>query len=195
MRFFTVYEIFKSIILSVFAGFLFGGLYCVSENIFTSIKKTILIIPHSIKLLSDFSLQKAKMYIRKEKKVKLNIVTKNIFEAIIFLVIGIFTIILFYISLDGIVRIYVILITATFFLITKKFIGKFFSFVFERIFGVIYSILLIPVCVLLFPIYKILGLTKKLIVKMLAPIKSYIEKNHSKNLVQRKLFEIEKILR
>ena len=155
MKFFTVYEILNSIIISALSGIAFGVIYCASESIFVFIKEMIFVLPNSVRILPSLKRHNIVSTIKCKPTVKLNKIEKNIFEAVMFLLFGMGCILISYIALDGFIRIYIFLLTALFFIISFKYIGKKILFVFERIFGEIYFITVIMMCTFLFPLYKL----------------------------------------
>lgn len=158
MRYFSVYEIIRSIFFSALSGVVLGCIYKASVCVLVAIKSCVLFIPSVINLLPGFKISRIHELIRFQKIHSINPASKNVFEFCLFLFFGIYFILLNYIILDGIFRIYILFILIAMFFVAIKTFGKFFSYIFYRSFDLIYFSALFIACVMLFPIYNILRL-------------------------------------
>lgn len=190
MKFFTVYEIINSIFFSAFSGVAFAGIYCASESIIVFIKEMLLIIPSAIKLLPELSFENLLKSVKIRKKISLNSIERNVFEAILFFTFGISLILISYAALDGYIRVYIFIVATLFFVLSRKYIGKIFSSVFARLFGAIYFITLIFVSVLLWPLYKMFKRLTAPLKRLVSPVASFIRKKRSSRILRSKLKEI-----
>ena len=195
MKFFTVYEIFISILFSALSGILFGGFYCASERIFVFLKEMFFSFPYAVRLLPDISIKNILGNVKNRKKIGLAGIEKNLFEAVLFFTFGISMILISYVALDGYIRLYIFIVTALFFILTQKYIGKMFSLVFDRIFGTIYFITILFVSVLLWPLYKLLNKLTPLFKRLVNPIIYRIRKKRSAHILRAKLVEIGKVMK
>lgn len=195
MKFFTVSEILISIFFSALSGILFGGIYCASESIFLFLKEMILIFPMAVKLSSDISLKNIINKIKSRKKICLGSIERNVFEAIMFFFFGIVMILISYATLDGYIRFYIFIVTALFFILSRKYIGKLSSAVLERIFRAIYFITIIFISVLIWPLHKVLNKLTPLVKRVVMPAVYSIRKKRSERILKAKLREISKVMK
>lgn len=195
MKFFTVTEILISIFFSAISGILFGGIYCASESIFLFLKEMILIFPMAVKLSPDISLKNIINKIKSRKKICLGSIERNVFEAIMFFFFGIVMILISYATLDGYIRIYIFIVTALFFILSRKYIGKLSSAVLERIFRAIYFITIIFISVLIWPLHKVLNKLTPLVKRVVMPAVYSIRKKRSERILKAKLREISKVMK
>lgn len=195
MKFFTVSEILISIFFSAISGILFGGIYCASESIFLFLKEMILIFPMAVKLSPDISLKNIINKIKSRKKICLGSIERNVFEAIMFFFFGIVMILISYATLDGYIRFYIFIVTALFFILSRKYIGKLSSAVLERIFRAIYFITIIFISVLIWPLYKVLNKLTPLVKRVVMPAVYSIRKKRSERILKAKLREISKVMK
>ena len=77
MKFFTVYEIIYSLLLSMASGIIFGGIYSASESIFLFFKEMIFIFPNAIRLLPNLSRNTIRNNRVVRKKIKLSNIERN----------------------------------------------------------------------------------------------------------------------
>ncbi|MBE6643893.1 MAG: hypothetical protein E7612_00780 [Ruminococcaceae bacterium] len=190
MKFFTVYEIFISIILSAATGFLYGGFFCASENILIFLKKIISIFHISISVISKKEEKRFLERIFEYRKFNLTVIERTVLDFLFFTLFGVGFIILSYVTLDGYIRLYLIFLTLLFFFISCKFFRKIFVVVFDRILGIIYNIFLLCVSIALFPLYKLLKFIFNFIKKIARPIKRICMLKRSNRLVKKKLKKI-----
>ena len=194
MKFFTVYEILISILLSAFSGILFGGIYCASESIFVFLKEMFFIFPRALKLLPDISVKNIADSAKHRKKIELGSIERNVFEAILFFLFGISVLLISYVALDGYIRLYIFVVTALFFSLSQKYISKMSSAVLERFFGEIYFITLLFISVLLWPLCKVMRLTASLFRKLTGPAVYRVRKKRSAHILNEKLREVRKYM-
>ena len=193
MKFFTTSEIFRSVIFAVLSGTLFGCIYKSSESLIFSLKKTLFLLIDSFDLSSNFTISKFKEIKSKRRSLKMSVLAKNIFEGIMFSLFGIATLLVLYICLDGIFRLYIIFITIIFFLLSQKTIAQYFSRIIEIIFNKVYSLLLFLLSLILIPFSKIIKVLKQMIKRIILPIKLKLKRERSLYLVKKKIKEIDLI--
>ena len=190
MKFFTFFEFIRSVFLSALAGLFFGCVYRASERILPAVRKIICLLPNVISALSDYSYRNICKKIKEHNTVKLTVVGKNIYEAVLFLLFGIGVVLLNYVTLDGVFRIYVLIIVSVFFFVSQKIIGDLFSKIFDRIFEVFYFISFWAMTVLVFPLYKLTQLFVASAKKIIAPIQKKYTIFRCKKLILRKKNEV-----
>lgn len=194
MKFFTSYELIFSLILSLFSGVIYGGVYCASESICGFVKKLFFLIPNSIRLVRSKEKTGIIKKIKGLEDVKLGAFEKNIFESLIFILFGIGMLILSYIALDGYIRLYLFISTGIFFLLSYRLFGKMFVLIFDKIWAIIYSVLLTALYIALKPIYKILSLILLSLRKVSLPVIKKIRRKRSYYLTISKISETEKVI-
>ena len=195
MKFFTVYEIINSILLSSVSGIIFGCIYSASESILIFLKEIVFIFPNAIRLFPFLSQKAIWKNAVARKKIKLSFVGRNIFEAFLFSFFGIAMILISYIALDGYIRLYIFLLAAIFFFLSHKYVGKKFSAVFDRVFGVIYFITSFLISIILFPLYKAAIKFIPPIRKAFSPLLKAVRRKRCERLLKNKLNEIKSIMR
>jgi len=194
MKFFAFFEILRSVFLSAVTGFIFGCIYMASERIFLAVRKIIYLVPNVISCYKDFSYGTVYKKIKKQNIVKFTPVTQNIYEAILFLLFGIYTVLLTYIVLDGVFRIYILITVILFFFVAKKSIGNIFAKLFDKVFANLYFIFFLAFTVFIFPIYKFINVIVKFSKRVLMPLQIFYLKWRSEKLIIKKKMEINKIL-
>ena len=192
MKFFTSFEIFRAVFLSAITGLIFGAVYIASERIIFWIHRIIYLVPNTIKSIPQFSLSEI---IRKNKNkpaVKYSQISKNIHEGILFFLFGLAFILLLYIALDGLFRLYVLLIVVIFSLISVKSIGKLIARSLECFFSAVYAFLYRLLLVIFYPFYRLLSRILKLIRRACIPIKKRRLLKLSQKITKRKFMETDK---
>jgi len=195
MKFFSAAEFLNSLIFSMFFGIVSGCIYKSSVFIICAIKKTFLIPFDSFKLSCNFSLNKVKLKWNTRRNLKLNLIEKNIFEAILFSIFGLSILFIIYIFLDGVFRFYIILTVVIFFIISVKTISKWVANVFEKIYEKIYFIELLLFSSILLPITKIFLFIYNKAEKITAPIKTKYKISRSISIEKNKINEIFKLIK
>ncbi len=195
MKFFTVYEILNSILFAAVSGIIFGGIYSASESVFAFLKEMLFVFWKGIKLLPYLSWKTLRNSIKSRKEIKLSSVERNIFEAFLFSFFGIAMILISYIALDGYIRLYIFVLTVIFFFLSKKYIGKMFSLVFDEIFGVIYFITLLLISLFFFPAYKLVLMLTPLIKRIFSPVAKAVRKRRFERLLKKKIKGINNLMR
>ena len=188
MRFFTTLEIFRSFFLSAIAGIFFGCLYRAAESILVSFKNIFLLIPNAIRAAGN-SKRRIYEYINRKQRIKLSLVAKNIFDFTVFTFFGICITLLYYIALDGIFRIYVLLTVTLFFMLAERFLGTPFAKAYSAVFFKIYAAAFYAMTFILLPLVWLLRLAKILMEKIITPFKIRYLKKNSQRLTKRKLKE------
>ena len=194
MKFFSFYEIIFSIFLSIFTGVIYGGIYCASETIVIFFKNILFVIPNSIKIVCFAKGEIIKECGRKRQK-KLGGIEKNIFDAIIFLLFGIGLVFLSYVALDGYIRLYLFVTCGIFFIISKRFFGRIFIIIFDKILGIIYYVSLLLFCFLFLPVQRVFRLIFICIKSLIAPIYKRIKTERSNKIVKMKLSLIYRVIK
>ena len=184
MRFFTTFEILNSVLLSILTGVFFACIYAASESIVSAIHK-LLFIFHS--LYAKFSGHNEVRH----KNTKANTpVLKNISEMLLFLFFGVCIILLLYLTLDGVFRLYILIIVAFSYAVGIKTLGKIFKRIFDLIFEKVYSFILTLLYYLLLPVYKFTFKIKKNLISVFIPLVIKHRKSKSKQLTERKKKEV-----
>lgn len=194
MKFFTAIEILRSIFLSVIAGTLFGCLYRAAEVILISLRKIVFLLPNAMSAAGSLKSRGISEYINRKRRIKLSPVAKNIFDFFIFLFFGISLILLYYVTLDGIFRIYVLITVSLCFTVAQRFFGKPFAAVFDWVFSKIYFVLFLLLTICTFPIVKAVKFVKKQVTKLIVPIRAKYVNKRSQWLIKRKLMEVKEKL-
>ena len=195
MKFFSAYEIFNSIVFSLLSGILFGGIYSASESILIFLKEILLLFPKAVGILPLLSFRTLRDSVRGDKGIRLSGLERNIFEAVMFSFFGIAMILLSYIALDGYIRMYIFFVSAMFFFLSHKYVGKKFSLVCDFIFGTIYFITILIISITLFPFYKAGLKLRPLVKRVFSPIVKAMRKKRSYRLLKTKLKEINDIMK
>lgn len=190
MKFFTASEIFSSVIFAVLTGTIFGCIYKCFESLICALKKIIFIFFDSFFLSADFSIQKFNEAKIKRKNLKMSLFLKNIFEGIMFTLFGIATLLLLYICLDGVFRVYIIVIAVIFFIISVKTIAQGFSRLFDWVFNKAYSMVLFLLSIILVPFSKVITVLSRLAKRIILPIKLKMQAARSQYIVKKKIKEI-----
>ena len=175
---------FKEILLSVFSflsfGIIFGILYSVSDLFCRICGKLVLLVPTAY--ISLAKKQKgSSVSIKKKSK---NKILRNIYEATVFLVVGGVLVLLYYVYLDSMFRIYPIIFFSVGFYTAKRYVGdfcyKFLMLAFEKF----YIILLFIAKYAVAPIFYILDFLKKMLCKILYPLRTLYIGYSSKRIIR-----------
>ena len=188
MIFFTVKEILISVLIFSAAGFAFGALYMASGAIFSSFFETLLIIPKAFKNISNFGF--GTRAIKRVSK-KHGALFEGFFDFFIFLIFGVFYIIINYLALDGVFRFYSLIFTVIFFCIAKITVGKGFAVCYGRAYDLFYGIAFTSVSVILLPIYKLWQRLRGIFKKLVSPLVKKFGAIRQKRLTRKKLNQID----
>ena len=171
MIFFSYSEIISAIVASATLGILSGGIYKSFLIILFVAIDIIKILPRVFRhaplaALNNFNL---KGEIGSKK------LTKNISDFFFFALIGLIYILLSYIYLDGVFRLYMLFFFLVGFLTAHKTLSVIFEYILIRALGLIYKVLFFMLYVLLFPLNMIIHA----LIRILAPIMLKLSKMHS----------------
>jgi lipopolysaccharide/colanic/teichoic acid biosynthesis glycosyltransferase len=192
MTYFSIKEIFASLVASVFLGTAFGLIYSAVSEISDSVKRLVFIFPNIKKLSSNFSFKEARR-LSKERKSKSKRVGAHISEFVLFLIFGIAFIIAIYIYLDGVFRVYMLLGVSFVGVCSKKIVWDKFSYLYKKIFDIIYAVLLTILTLLYMPFFLIFGIIVKILRKILRPVKICFMRNKSARNMSKKIKYCEKM--
>ncbi len=194
MKFFTLQEIIYSVLSSFTLGLFYGCIYSASEVISSSVHKLIFSVPNVYLKADGFTKAKVKEIISDKPETKLTRFSENLTDAVIFTVFGIGALLLIYITLDGVFRIYVVVALVTAFILARKTLGKLFCALFERIFQILYTGIVCVEYLLLYPVRLFVNFIKETLGRIMRPIERKIIKKRSLLLSQKKILEIKKII-
>ncbi len=192
MKFFTVAEILNSVFLSAFSGVIFGCVYECFEAILSCTRKILNIFYDVIRVLPLFSRKNVNNIIKNKECVKASAFTGNLYEGTFFFIFGIFFILLLYITLDGIFRVYILATVLIFFVLSKRYLGAPAAKAINKILNSVYTVVFWSVLILFIPPFKLFRLIKGAYMKIASPIKLRKLKKHSKKLISKKISEIQK---
>ena len=186
MKFFSIYEVLNSIICAVALGALFGFSYKGSKSIFFAAAKLIFLIPKKI----------LKLFYKKGINItgKLGIVIDNLIDALYFLLFGFSIILMFYITLDGVFRFYIIFITLFIFAMSSRLFGAPVNRAFNFIFSKIYSVLDKIINYVFIPVEYIINILNRKAEKLKKYIYGKKLNYKSKKIAKIKIKELNKIL-
>lgn len=186
MKFFSIYEVLNSIICAVALGALFGFSYKGSKSIFFAAAKLIFLIPKKI----------VKLFYKKSINItgKVGIVIDNLIDALYFLLFGFSIILMFYITLDGVFRFYIIFITLFIFTLSSRLFGAPVNRAFNFIFFKIYNVLDKIIYYVFIPAEYIISFLNKNAEKLKKCIYGKKLRYKSKKISKRKIEELNKIL-
>ena len=198
MTYFSIKEIFASLVASMFLGTAFGLIYSAVSEISDSVKRLVFIFPNIKKLSSGFSLKEARRLSKERKKGKSKRVGAHISEFVLFFIFGIAFIIAIYIYLDGVFRVYMLFCVSFFGVCSKKIVWDKFSYLYKKIFDMIYAVLLTILTLLYMPFFLIFGIIVKILRKILRPVKiCFMRKKSARNMSKKikyceKMYEYDK---
>ncbi len=195
MIYFKTSEIIFSIYSSAILGVIFGILYSSSLETLGYLKKFISLPFQCLKNARKFSVKRIFIISFEKNNTKISKISKNIYEFLIFTLFGCFTIILSYIALDGVFRLYVLVIIGFFFMISKSTIGNFSRKTLSLIYSCIYFTLSFILTPPLIPITKLSILLNEKSVRIINAIKRKIGIMNSDRLKRKKTEELRKELK
>ncbi len=192
MIFFSLWEILISVLTASLSGFVFGLFYMASGAIFSSVKEIFFLLPRALINIPHFKLKNWGIPKGNRSSRKLS---REIFDFFSFLIFGIAFIVINYLVLDGVFRVYFFIFVLIFFLIAKKTLGSAFSIAYSRAFDFLYKRIFVLISLFILPLYKLIRKITELIKKITSPIRCKIFELRSQSLTRKKLLEIEKILK
>lgn len=193
MKYFSDLDILRSICLSIFFGVFLSCIFIASESVRTIIKKILYLPANTASLLRNFKRREIVRLSRNEIYNKKSSRANNVYDFITFLIFGLLTVVHFYVTLDGVFRVYVILIVICSFIVFKKTVGALFELLIAKTFVCAYTALLFFLGLTLLPMYKTVKFMTKIIYKRIEPIKQKYLFKKSKKTVSRKLTEVRKL--
>jgi len=194
MKFFTFWEFLNSVFAAMAFGSIFGCVYNAAENILRAAKMLIFLLPNVILRISSFSPRKIKAKSLNNQRYGMSFVTKNIFDFFIVTFFGFITVLLYYTVLDGLPRLYFIVILTVFFLLAKHIIGNGFTRIFNLLFDKVYFGMYWLLSVALFPIYMAARPLTRIFIKLLIPIFEILNQRRCKAICKRKICENKKFI-
>ena len=192
MKFFTSAEIIRSVVLAFTLGVFFGCIYSASGRIFSSLSRLLSSAPLVYRKIKSFSKTVVAELLYQKSESHLTNIALNVCDAIVFSAFGISSLILFYIALDGVFRIYVAATLIFGFFLAKKTIGSVFCRLYDWVFGFFYRFILYVEYTALYPVYIIVNFIKMIFAKVINPIKRRIGKRRRNSLKRKKINEIKK---
>ena len=194
MKYFTDFEVFRSIYLSVLFGIFITGVFVASDSFCRMVKRIFALPADVFKLVHSFSLKRLKSFSAGDLKNAKNKKVNNVYDAIMFSIFGVLLVLHFYVTLDGIFRIYVLFVVIGTFVFLKKTIGSVLLIVFEKIFLYIYSVILFFSALIVLPMHKTVKFMTKIMYKRIEPIRQKHLLKKSKKIVNKKLAQIGKLM-
>ena len=175
MRYVSANEILFSLLLSIAFGFMSGGLYksavCVTNGVKGIFLTTLRVWKTSTirGFLSENAWQKSERLGTK----------RNVFDFFFFLILGILYIVLCYLTLDGVFRIYMLIFAAASFFISKITLGALFERVIDFVFKILTGGVFIILFIITLPLKGIFNSLKKLLSPPIEHILLYFKKRKS----------------
>lgn len=194
MKYFLFSEFFKSVVFAILFGAGYGCVYKAAHSIFFFLRSLFLLIPKAIILLPSFSLKNIGVKSKTSSEKRGGAIFANVLDFFVVLIFGLCTILLYYALLDGIFRVYFLIVLLFSFKLSKDFLGKYFSNLLEIIFIRVYKFLYVIISLSLLPLRLLLKPIRALIIKIYAPIKAKIIKFKSRRLLKKKIAEIKGIM-
>ena len=194
MKFFTFQEVIISIISALILGIIFGCIYSASGILFYSLRKLISSVSAVYRNIDAFSKETVKKILSHKSFSKLSRLGENLCDAAVFLFFGISSLVLVYLTLDGVFRAYVFAVLIFAFVISVKTLGKSFCVLFDYIFRYLFKLVIYIEYLFLYPVNFIIKSLKTIIIKICAPIGKRIDEIKFRNTTNRKIMEIKKIL-
>ena len=185
MKYFELVDVLRAVIVSFFYGAVFGGVYS-SYNAITDGVCRFFLLPLSVLSASGIS----EMQREDEKKGKRRFKARqNASDFVFFLILGFSYILMTYILLDGIFRVYVLLLFLIGFFLSRKTLGALFEKVFKFLFDIAYKLSFVAFYVLVFPLKQFF---KKVIMPFCVILLNIKQKSKSKKMLIKKIRRIKK---
>ena len=195
-----IYFSFKEILYSAAIAFLYGALcslvYSISNDLFLSLKAIVLMPKKALYFSGNFSPKVMAEYCTKDFKKSLaptSAVFKNVLDALCFSAFGASLFLVYYITLDGVFRIYPLLFSGVGFFVARKSVSNMVSVIYTHLFGYAYFLLTFSLALFFIPIRIAASLLIRLLIKLTEPIKLLYRKRRSVLLCKRKIKEIRRI--
>lgn len=155
MIYFETSEIIFSIYTSAILGLVFGFIYSSSLETLGYVKKFIYLPFQSAKNAVNFSIKRIFIISFEKNNSKIGKVSKNLYEFLIFTIFGCITILLSYVALDGVFRLYVLVIIGLFFILSKRTLGNLSEKILKLIYSCMYFITSLVISAMMIPIARL----------------------------------------
>ena len=188
MKYFEATEIFFAALCAFGYGAVSGVLLCVTRILCSDINR-LLHLPHLAYInASPFSVARIRKSAYADSLKSTSRVVFEICEMIFFFIFGVGFIIISYMMLDAEIRVFMLLLAAFGFVLSKATVGRFALMVLESAYKKIYFMALIFLVILLIPIKGTVAIIyKRLISPLMLAFKGLIAKNIHKTFVKKKL--------
>lgn len=187
MKFFTLEEIIISVFVSMMSGIVMGGIYSASYAIYVFLYRIVFVVKESFLIAGKYSSESIKSSNRRISEITVGTISKNVFEGFLFTLFGLSVIILYYILLDGIFRLYVLFLIGITFFFSSKFFGAVFNKTVKYILDFITLLLLSALGLIISPFYYVFFISRRLFRAIYAPIRNKALKSNSKRIYIKKI--------
>ena len=192
MIYFKTSEIIFSVYASAILGIVFGLIYSSSLETLSYLKKFLALPYQSAKNAVNFSPKRIFIISFEKNNTKIGKIGKNVYEFLIFTVFGCLTILLSYIALDGVFRLYVLLIIGLFLIISKRTLGNLSEKFLRKIYSCSYFILLFLTSFTLIPATHVWAFIANKFKQLKILVLKRMSVINSNRLIQKKRKEIKK---
>ncbi len=172
MRYFALADVARAVLFSSLLGFLMG---CVYNSLSTLISCTYRLITICFDVLRSHSIKQCVKHYPPENTAVSN-VKRSIYDLLFFVGCGIEYIILCYLTLDGVHRLYVLVPTVVAFFISKNTLGAIFEKLICFAYTAIYRGLFCVLYLLTYPLKVVCRLVYKLLTKPLGRLISFLKR-------------------
>ena len=179
MKYFSLFDVLRAILRSSLLGFIMGGIYNSLSTIIACTCKLFGVGVYAIRSSSLSDWHKA------FKPQEWRSSSKNAYDFVFFACFGVMHIMLCYLSMDGVLRLYILIPSVITFFVSKNTVGAIFKKVIIGIYTLVYRILFFLLYVLTYPL-RILGCA---IITLFSPLLKriiYIIHKTNKKLLMRK---------
>lgn len=194
MKYFLFSEFFKSVAFAILFGAGYGCVYKAAHSIFFFLRSLFLLIPKVIVALPSFSLKNVGGKYTPISEKRGGAVFANVLDFFAVLIFGLCTILLYYALLDGIFRVYFLIVLLFSFKLSKDFLGKYFAYLLEIIYLRVYKILYVIISLSLLPVRLLAKPFCALILRTYAPIDRKIKKFKERRVLKKKISQIKGIM-
>ena len=193
MNYFTAGDILFSILTTLIYGFVFGMLYKSLQEILFIFKRLITLIPCAIIICDQIPISGIKKHLKSKNNITKLSVSRHILDFLYFSCFGITLILINYVTLDGVVRLYIPLIAIISFITANLTLGDLASKILYKVFNKIYLALFIACSIVFrYPVKLFKILLEKVKLKYLTFNKK-INARRSKKLIEKKINEIKNV--
>jgi len=188
MNFFSFYDIINSLLLSSVFGIALGGIYSSFEAIIKGLY-SLTVMP--IRVLIGRTRSEIINELRKENsKTSRTVILQAVYDFFFFVAAGILYVIVCYIALDGVFRLYMLLASLSFFLLSNKTLGKAFNLAIRFLFVTTSQILFPCLFALAYPIRLLFSVLKAPILKLCSKAKHCIGVSRANRIKKKKIKEM-----